>query len=332
MPVELKKTVAPFVLVIVLLVFVIAITDSFAFADEGSEGMLQSGDCEKCHHFQKKVIQDWGGKHATEVGCLDCHPQHPPEGENTIAECVQCHQGRPHFQISNCKDCHTDPHKPLAALQDTMKPAREECLSCHSEVGKKMSESTSRHAKLFCTRCHERHGFIPKCMQCHEPHLSSQVYQDCLHCHSAHQPLRIIPAGWIPEVYCKVCHEKESKDLASTWSNHRGVNCIYCHDGQHPFTPSCQKCHGLPHDQLLHSKFRSCLLDCHGDAHRLVSNRWCSNQVRLSRTVYCNAGSINPSGGNISIRYFMWWSEHGETTWKISCKRTYYFPGFNNKL
>jgi len=234
---------------------------------------LQEEDCAKCHLFQQQTIKDWGGKHATEVGCLDCHPEHPPEEKNTIAACSLCHSDQPHFQLTNCRDCHIDPHKPLAALQDTMKPAREECLTCHGEVGEAMSASPSRHEKLYCTRCHNRHGFIPSCLQCHASHDSSQINQDCLRCHSAHSPLRIVPNGWIPEQFCQVCHKKEGMDLAETKTNHGGVNCIYCHQGQHPSIPSCQDCHGLPHDRLLHSKFRGCLTDCHGDAHRLVSNR-----------------------------------------------------------
>ena len=42
-----------------------------------AETRLQIEDCGKCHAFQLRVISQDGGKHATEVGCLDCHPQHP---------------------------------------------------------------------------------------------------------------------------------------------------------------------------------------------------------------------------------------------------------------
>jgi hypothetical protein len=76
----------------------------------------------------------------------------------------------------------------------------------------------------------------------------------------------------VPAAYCQVCHQEEGRDLAATTSLHGGVNCVYCHKGQHPSTPSCQECHGLPHGQILHSKFRRCLQDCHGDAHALLSD------------------------------------------------------------
>lgn len=258
---------------VIALLFGLLCSSAVTFGAEETDTGLKEKDCAKCHMFQLKVLNDWGGRHRTEVGCLDCHPQHPPEGEETIKTCTSCHFDRPHFQISGCLDCHVDPHKPLAALQDTIKPARVECLSCHAEVGEKMSASPSKHAKLFCTKCHNRHGFVPSCLDCHSPHLSDQGDPECLRCHKAHRPLKIVPAGWIPETYCMVCHEKEARALAETRTNHGGIICTFCHKGQHPSVPTCQECHGLPHDQRMHSKFRGCLSDCHGDAHRLLSNR-----------------------------------------------------------
>lgn len=211
-------------------------------------------------------------KHSTEIGCLDCHPQHPPKGENTTVPCVFCHTEQPHFQIGDCLHCHADPHKPLVSLRETLKPARKECLSCHAEVGQQMSAELSRHAELFCTRCHDRHGFIPGCLDCHGPHLSNQTATDCLRCHQAHRPLEIVPAGYVPVTFCHVCHKKEAEDLAETNTNHRAIKCVYCHKGQHPSIPKCMDCHGLPHSKSLQRQYRKCL-DCHGDAHRLISNK-----------------------------------------------------------
>jgi len=241
-----------------------------SFAAE-STTMLQEKDCGKCHLFKLKTITAEGGKHATEVGCLDCHPQHPPKGENTIAACTLCHTGQPHFQIEDCLQCHADPHKPLVSLRDPAKPARKECLSCHADVGQQMSGASSRHAQLFCTHCHNRHGFIPSCLGCHKPHLAQQTVIDCANCHPAHSPLQIVPTGYIPVTFCMVCHKKQASDLAETNTNHRGINCVFCHNGVHPSIPRCQDCHGLPHAKSIHRQYRGCL-DCHGDAHRLISN------------------------------------------------------------
>ena len=233
---------------------------------------LQTEDCVKCHAVIVHTIAEFGGRHATQVGCLDCHPQHPPAKENTITACTSCHTGLAHFQIGNCRYCHSDPHQPIVSLQNPIKPARKECLSCHAEVGQQMQTEPSRHAKLFCNHCHSRHKEIPECLECHEPHSSNQASADCLRCHPAHQPLKIIPTGYVPAKFCQACHRKEGRDLAATNTNHGGINCIFCHKGRHPSTPRCQDCHGLPHPQAIHIQFKNCL-ECHGDAHRLISNR-----------------------------------------------------------
>ena len=242
------------------------------FAVEQAQAGLQEDDCAKCHPFQLQTLAAEGGKHATEVGCLDCHPEHPPKGENTISACVLCHEGKPHFEIDDCLDCHANPHKPLASLRDTMKSMRTECLTCHAEAGQQMAAATSRHAELFCTNCHDRHGFIPSCLACHEPHLSVQTDADCFKCHRrAHGPLQVEPAASLPSSFCQPCHDKETRDLAGTTTYHGALSCVYCHKGPHPAMPRCQECHGLPHAMETHSQNGRCL-DCHGNAHRLIRN------------------------------------------------------------
>lgn len=81
-------------------------------------------DCGKCHAFQKQMVATSGGKHATEVGCLDCHPQHLPATGETIASCNRCHSDQPHFQLQDCLRCHADPHRPLVLLRASNKPEK----------------------------------------------------------------------------------------------------------------------------------------------------------------------------------------------------------------
>lgn len=240
-----------------------------AFA-EGS--VLQPEDCGKCHGFQQKMLAEAGGRHAADVGCLDCHPQHPPNGEKTVAACSDCHFEQAHDKIDGCLNCHANPHKPLVSLRDPLKPARRECLSCHAGVGEEMNASASRHAQLYCNRCHSRHTGIPACLDCHPPHLQTQSSADCLRCHPAHRPLEIEPAGYVPGIFCQACHPVQANALADTNTNHGGINCAYCHQGPHRSIPACHDCHGLPHARSIHGQYRNCL-DCHGDAHRLISNR-----------------------------------------------------------
>jgi hypothetical protein len=78
---------------------------------------LQESDCIKCHSYEHAVLQSKGGKHRTEVACLDCHPEHPPHGVETIAPCFRCHSGTPHLQIENCGQCHKHAHVPMLSLQ-----------------------------------------------------------------------------------------------------------------------------------------------------------------------------------------------------------------------
>ncbi|MFO7981882.1 MAG: hypothetical protein R6V08_00330, partial [Desulfuromonadales bacterium] len=158
---------------------------------------LEPGDCIKCHRFQSARMAETGSLHATAVGCMDCHPGHPPETDVMVVPCGSCHAGQPHDEVGHCLHCHTDPHQPLASLRDPLKPARKECLSCHAPVGELMAASPSRHAELFCNRCHDQHKRIPDCLECHDPHTSSQATPDCLGCHPAHQPMQIELSGYV---------------------------------------------------------------------------------------------------------------------------------------
>lgn len=241
-----------------------------AIAADAAE--LERGDCGKCHSEKVRALTAAGGPHATEVGCLDCHPHHPPRSGTAFRACNECHQSRPHYEIDGCRHCHTDPHQPLVSLRDPLKPMRRECLSCHPEVGRQMNENPSRHGELYCTRCHSRHKEVSTCLDCHEPHLANQTNPDCGTCHPTHAPLRIVPAGHVPSRFCQVCHAQVARDLAATKTNHGGITCLYCHQGPHRSIPECQACHGLPHAQAIHRQHRGCR-DCHGGAHRLISNR-----------------------------------------------------------
>ena len=233
---------------------------------------VQPFDCAKCHVAQINQIVADGSKHTTEISCLDCHPRHLPDSTDTITDCIVCHEGQQHFQIGDCLHCHMNPHMPMTHLRDPLKPARDECLSCHSDVGQGMAASPSRPSELFCNRCHNHHKEIPECLECHGAHLEEQTATDCFRCHQVHQPLQIVPSGYLPTSFCRVCHQEAARNLAETNTNHVGINCVSCHKGQHPSTPACQDCHGLPHSQVIHSKHQNCL-ECHVDAHRLISGR-----------------------------------------------------------
>jgi hypothetical protein len=228
---------------------------------------LEVTDCVKCHLDEPATIENNGGKHKTEVTCLDCHQEHPPWGENVIPQCSMCHQGQKHFTLENCLACHSNPHEPLAL--HLAADVKEPCLTCHEGPGQDFANYQSAHALQSCTFCHDVHGKIPDCSQCHEPHVADQVTADCLGCHPAHHPLQITPAQTTPRAFCVACHAEEGERMEKTTTKHQAFTCAFCHRGQHPSIPHCQECHGEPHSPLMHQKMPNCL-DCHMDPHFLV--------------------------------------------------------------
>jgi len=231
---------------------------------------LEATDCVKCHKKEPAEIAANGGKHQTEITCLDCHVEHLPDGTDLIPLCSRCHgdSDSPHFQLPNCLGCHTNPHMPIASLvlPDT---AKSECGTCHEEELKLIDENPSKHAEKSCTFCHNKHGLIPNCAQCHEPHMEGQEMKDCLICHNPHKPRNIVPPEDTPVKFCGACHGDVADNLAKTTTKHGQLNCVYCHKGEHPTVPECQSCHGTPHGEVIHKTFPQCL-NCHMDPHLLV--------------------------------------------------------------
>ncbi|BAT71023.1 cytochrome c family protein [Thermosulfidibacter takaii ABI70S6] len=230
---------------------------------------LSNSDCVKCHpSVVEKNLQN-GGKHKTEVKCLDCHKGHPPmvAKEKIIPKCSQCHSGKPHYALKDCLGCHKDPHTPLQITfaGDITGP----CLTCHQAQGKELKDHPSKHTQLACTECHDVHKKIPNCLDCHEAHVEGQKMKDCLACHPAHSPLVITYGPDIPNAYCGACHEKVAQALQANKTKHHKLACVYCHKNRHGLVPQCQTCHGVPHSKEILKKFPKCVT-CHVGAHNLV--------------------------------------------------------------
>jgi len=235
------------------------------------EVQLQPTDCVKCHSQQPAEIAANGGKHKTEITCLDCHVEHLPWGTDTIPQCSRCHSDTSvaHFRLDNCLGCHTNPHMPIASLQ-LPADAKDQCGTCHEQELKWVQDNPSKHAEKSCVFCHWAHGKIPNCSKCHEPHLEGQVMDDCLTCHqNPHKPLEIVPPDNTKVEFCGACHDEVAANLAKTPYKHSKLLCVYCHKGEHPTVPKCQDCHGTPHGPGIHKAMPNCL-DCHMDPHNLV--------------------------------------------------------------
>ena len=253
------------------MVVILAVICLFALCGNGwakKAATLTDADCIKCHPQQPVTIESQGGKHKTEVGCMDCHLEHGPLGKETIPKCDMCHSGTPHYELKDCSVCHVDPHAPLGIQLGPEVTAG--CLTCHPQQGQEMKTFPSMHAEQDCSLCHpEEHKEFLECAECHEPHTPEMTYKDCLSCHPPHKPLEITYEIETPSKTCAPCHAQAYDLLLKNTTKHHDLTCAFCHREKHGNIPPCQACHGTPHSPDLHKKFPKCG-ECHGIAHNLV--------------------------------------------------------------
>ena len=203
------------------------------------------------------------------VTCQDCHQGHPPTNRKIIPLCGQCHEGKPHYKLGGCLQCHKNPHQPKEIVfgRDVTDP----CLTCHSPQIAQLKANPSKHTKLACSFCHDVHGKIPQCTQCHKAHSADQGPGDCKKCHKAHMPKAVVYTADTPSKQCAACHAKAYNMVVASKAKHKALLCVTCHQEKHKMVPKCQDCHGVPHAAGIMSKFPKCG-DCHGIAHDL--NNW----------------------------------------------------------
>jgi len=230
---------------------------------------LTSADCVKCHAKAPADVEAKGKAHKTKVTCQDCHQGHPPTVRKIIPLCGQCHEGKPHYKLGGCLQCHKNPHQPKEIVfgRDVTDP----CLTCHSPQIAQLKSNPSKHTKLACSFCHDVHGKIPQCTQCHKAHSADQGPGDCKKCHKAHMPKSVAYAADTPSKQCAACHTKAYSMLVASKAKHKTLLCVTCHQEKHKMVPKCQDCHGVPHAAGMMAKFPKCG-DCHGIAHDL--NNW----------------------------------------------------------
>lgn len=235
----------------------------------GGVSGLASGDCVKCHEKEPAQIEARGAAHKTQINCQSCHLGHRPAVASNIPACSMCHSGTKHYQLEGCQTCH-NPHQPMdIVLSGELKAP---CLTCHEGPGQEMVANPSKHGEVSCNFCHaEKHGVIPECVSCHQPHSAQMAQPDCRTCHQAHQPTRLTYGAQTGSVLCAACHQTAFDQLAASPTKHRDLACVSCHQSQHKMIPQCNDCHGMPHAEGMHQKFPKCF-DCHSIAHDL--NSW----------------------------------------------------------
>jgi predicted CXXCH cytochrome family protein len=243
-----------------------------------AKAVLSNADCVKCHTKPVESIETKGGAHKSQIGCQDCHVGHPPAvpGKKIIPQCSMCHSDKPHYKLANCLSCHNNPHTPK--IISFGKNVTDPCLTCHSPQIVKLRENKSKHTALNCSACHDVHGKIPACTQCHKLatapgsyHSTEVVQADCKKCHQAHMPKVVTYGKETANKYCAACHKDAFNLLTASKAKHSKVPCVDCHKGKHKAIPKCGDCHGVPHPAAMMAKFPKCS-ECHNIAHDL--NNW----------------------------------------------------------
>jgi len=265
-----------FVLGISLLLLSPAIVSAQTAAASTSE--LADTDCAKCHAKPPADLAANGGKHKG-VGCTGCHVGHPPAVKDNIPKCSQCHGGKPHFELKGCLGCHKNPHTPLKISFGAN--VTEPCLTCHTDQIKQLREHKSKHSALGCSTCHNVHGKIPECLQCHKPHSAEMTAAECKKCHKPHMPTVVTYASDVPSKDCAACHKLVYETLTNSNAKHKTFACAFCHQTKHKMMPKCTDCHGVPHPAGIMAKFPKCG-ECHNIAHDL--NHWPAKAAEKKET------------------------------------------------
>jgi len=231
---------------------------------------LEPEECGRCHYQIYQSLKDSGAKHRG-VLCTQCHREYhvySPKKKNwaqIMPKCQTCHK-LPHGEsVTQCGECHVNPHAPKNIPLVTIES---KCVQCHPGPVAELKSCPSKHTEVGCTGCHEnRHGYVPDCSVCHEPHVPGQRMAECLACHPVHSPTRISYAVNTPNQVCGACHEGPYEHLKERITKHSALTCAKCHP-QHGKILACSECHGKPHGAALHKRFPKCV-QCHIDPHYL---------------------------------------------------------------
>jgi predicted CXXCH cytochrome family protein len=218
--------------------------------EKGSRHAALDAGCDSCHVIHKSgesTEPEFRFHLAKSVPalCLDCH-------DVKDSSLMAAHQNQP-FEKSNCLTCH-DPHQsnqpglmqkfvhmPFGMKQCdvchqpakdgkvvlTQASAKELCVTCHSDVEKKIENAKVPHP-----------GAMGDCTDCHNPHAGKSpgfptpdAVNVCLSCHTdmaemAKKPVLQQPAF---RQACSICHEPHGGDRPNLLRADGNKLCLECH-------------------------------------------------------------------------------------------------------
>ncbi|NPA94250.1 MAG: hypothetical protein GXO58_02340 [Thermodesulfobacteria bacterium] len=245
---------------------------------------LTRKQCMECHPLIFKMLKTNGAAHSR-VACRQCHTTFhtyipgKTKYEDVLPKCTRCHDHPHGEELTACTSCHSEAHTPLD-IPASLSLAKG-CHVCHPKIAKEINTYFTQHTELYCTACHHtKHGYIPQCLECHQPHKGlfpdSEGFMwpvsdlaNCLMCHSPHKALNVTYPDDTPNTTCGLCHRKAYEMLKKSHAKHSKFRCTKCHPKKHKTIKRCRQCHGEPHPQAMIRKFGSCG-KCHGVAHSII--------------------------------------------------------------
>jgi Zn finger protein HypA/HybF involved in hydrogenase expression len=245
-------------------------------------------ECKVCHSFDARTITQAKGLRFNHGKVADFELK----GRHEKTKCSKCHTSTKIFKMKDppkrCEECHKDPHKNVYTARPSRSPqaAKRDCKTCHSDTEQKFKKGKfnhgkftrfqirNKHAKLKCTKCHEKTSSKPpplNCAQCHKDDSTHVVGgkdrfkgRDCIQCHQDtgfktisfnHKKLaKFSLGGKHGKISCTDCHRKKSKreqrTATDTFEKFKSGSCIGCHSHKnaherkfHDRPKLCTKCH-----------------------------------------------------------------------------------------
>jgi len=242
--------------------------------------------CMKCHPLITRMLERAGAAHRG-VACRACHQQYHvykqgiTDYRSILPKCSRCH-GHPHGEeLTDCSSCHSEAHTPLE-IPASLSLAQG-CYVCHEKLDRDIKTYVTRHTEFYCIACHHtKHGYIPKCTECHIPHTAifparteaqepatARLLADCVSCHPPHKALKVVFPKGTPNVVCALCHREAYEILNKSRTKHAALLCTRCHPGKHRTIKRCRQCHGEPHPKEMLRRAGTCG-SCHGVAHSII--------------------------------------------------------------
>ncbi len=250
---------------------------------------LTRQQCMQCHPVVTGKLRRAGGKHAR-LDCRQCHRQFHSyfagkgNYRDILPRCVDCHglQHGGEEEVTGCSQCHREGHTPrLIAAGPSLERG---CGTCHRQPYSDIKTSETKHTELYCSACHHsRHGYIPECLECHQPHTGTvpqagalqnadHPFSRCLSCHPPHKALQVKYPDSTSNSICTYCHRHAGEMLVKSGTRHARLECVACHPDNHGNIKQCEECHDPKHPKAMlkqKPEFATCG-GCHGVAHNVV--------------------------------------------------------------